>query len=220
MRFPKFIVTVAVFCVVAFFSGCSFFAEFKNDLKTNETSDSLDDLQTEKQIDAISNTNAESQISEENQLTAVTNTVSTLKNNGTMVPYVIVWNKNLYVGVSGDLSDSDLDEFLIDSENISVYSVLDESTTERIAYRANNKIYLYRCFYASPISVGGIDYYFVPRDSAAVNKVGEQPIFAFDGMNIYKSDNPEYLVVDISEKLGSSGPCLYDIKKVEDILVD
>lgn len=133
-----------------------------------------------------------------------------------MIPTVIVWDGKLYIGTSENLTDNDLNEFLVDSENVSVYSIFGENTAKKIAYKANNKVYQYICACTSPICVNGTSYLFVPKGTVTVKKTDEKPICIFDEMKIYKSDNIEYLVVDISEKLNLTEPCLYEIKKVDD----
>ena len=64
--------------------------------------------------------------------------------------------------------------------------------------------------------MNGISYTFVPKETVTIKKLGEQPICTLDEMDIYESDNAEYLIVDISPKVNLDEPCLYEIKKTED----
>lgn len=214
MKLRICILLTIIFGIVSSFIGCSAPNEPKID--SNHYTQSQTEQQTSNAQNSSTNNEIESQIDKENHSTSMTNNTSTLKNNGTMVPRILIWEGKLYIGSSDKLADDDLNEFLIDSENVSVYSILGESNTQKIAYRANNKVYQYTCAYATPISVNGISYTFVPKGTVTIKKLGEQPICTLDEMNIYKSDNAEYLIVDISPKVNLDEPCLYEIKKTED----
>ena len=214
LKLHKCFMLAIVFCVIFSFAGCSKYGE------TEESSKNSFDACGNEMVEGESESNESSSISdnkEKNNIAQQDNPIEDssqiIKNIGTMIPVVIIWKGNLYIGSSNTLTDDDLNEFLVDSENISVYSISGTSSAQAIAYRVNNCVYQYTCVCTAPISINNNSYLFVPKGTVTVNKISETPICTVEEIRIYLSNNPEYLIADISSKLGLAEPCLYEIKK-------
>lgn len=140
--------------------------------------------------------------SQQDQPTNSNPNIDKFADNGLMVPAIMMWEGNIYIASSeNQLTVEDLDQLITNSYNINqtAYSIKNVPSTEHIAYKANGKVYNYKCIYSAPLIVNGKDYYFVERSVMDVSEfeIGEY-IDTVDGMPVYQSTKYENAVyVDI-----------------------
>lgn len=138
--------------------------------------------------------------------------------NGTAVFNVLVLNGKIYKIIDDTVSFNELGEFTkldTNSRIESYYSIKNNDTTDKIAYKSNGEVYCYNCIFKDNVIVSGNKYKLVDSDVENPDEQKGEYVGVIDGLIVYQSkQNPNAIVVDVRNILQWDSEILYVALKI------